>query len=481
MKKKLLNFLVMFLIALTGGGIGAYYFIHTSNEQLSNNSIESFTGQLHRTSYPGLPENGINFTNAAESTLESVVHVKTLTESRAGSYYDPFSFFFGDRTPRNLPPQQGSGSGVILSNDGFIVTNNHVINGADKISVTLHDRREFEAKLIGADPATDVALLKIDQDDLKSIAFGNSDQIQIGEWVLAVGNPFNLTSTVTAGIVSAKARNINIIPEQSSIEAFIQTDAAVNPGNSGGALVNTKGELMGINTAIASTTGAYAGYSFAIPANIVRKVVDDLAEFGTVQRAYIGVGIQNVDAKIADEKGLKLPKGIYVNRLTDGGAALDAGLEIGDVITEVNKVKVDDVAQLLEQIGRYRPGDKVNIVVHRNGKPKEFLIELKNRMGTTKLVKNEEELFEILGAELSRASDNDLKNLKVKSGVKVNALQNGRFKSAGIREGFIITSINNESVETPDEVVRMLQNNKGGILIGGFYPNGVSAYYGLGM
>lgn len=480
MKKNLITFVLLVAAAFVGGSISAY-FINPSKQYSTEESKEKNPKFIHKASLPGVPVNTVNFTEAAGSSLESVVHVKTITEVKSGNYYDPFSFFFGDRVPRNYPPQQGSGSGVIISGDGFIVTNNHVINGADKISVTLHDKREFEATLIGTDATTDLALLKIEQNNLNMIPFGNSDQIQIGEWVLAVGNPFNLTSTVTAGIVSAKARNINIIPEQSSIEAFIQTDAAVNPGNSGGALVNTSGELVGINTAIASTTGAYAGYSFAIPVNIVKKVVDDLAEFGMVQRAYIGVGIQDVDTKIAKEKELDLPKGIYINKLTEGGAALAAGLEIGDVIVEVNKIQVDNVAQLLEQIGRYRPGDKIQLNVIRDGKEKEFFIVLKNRMGNTKLIKNDLEVFELLGAELKPAEPKDLVNLKIKSGIKVTAVSDGKLKSAGIREGFIITSVNNTPVENPEELNKLIKSSKGGVLIGGFYPNGVSAYYGIGI
>jgi serine protease Do len=307
--------------------------------------------------------------------------------------------------------------------------------------------------------------------------------MKVGEWVLAVGNPFNLTSTVTAGIVSAKARNIGILPDQYKIESFIQTDAAVNPGNSGGALVNTKGELIGINSAIASTTGSYTGYSFAIPVNLVRKVMDDLAEFGSVQRGFIGVSIRDVDSKLATEKGLKDISGVYIAGLTEGGAAKDAGLQEGDVITKVGDINVNSMPQLQEQIGRYRPGDKITVTAVRNGQPKAFLVTLKNKEGGTNLAKadNTSSSLNVLGASFSEVSDKEKSNLGIAGGAKISMLNPGKLKTAGIKEGFIITSVDRKSIHSTTELENALKGKQGGILIEGIYPNGMKGYYGFGM
>jgi S1-C subfamily serine protease len=322
--------------------------------------------------------------------------------------------------------------------------------------------------------------LKIEAKDLAFSTYGNSDDVKVGEWVLAVGNPFNLTSTVTAGIVSAKARNIHILPDQKfPIESFIQTDAAVNPGNSGGALVNTRGELIGINAAIASNTGSYSGYSFAIPVNIVKKVVDDLVEFGTVQRGFIGVSIREVDAALAKEKELKTLNGVYVNGLTDGGAAEDAGIKEGDIITSINGVSIKTSPELQEQVGRYRPGDKIDVAVIRNNTTKTIPVILRNKEGNTKVTRNE--TISLLGATLEMAPENELSKLGVRSGVQVKELQTGKLKAAGLREGFIITSIDNMEVKSAGEVTEYLSSKRGGVLIEGVYPNGMRAYYGFGM
>jgi len=307
----------------------------------------------------------MDFTAAAESSVNAVVHVKT-TAFRQMEVNPLYEFFFGITPESQSRPVMGFGSGVIISEDGYIVTNNHVIEGSDEVQVTMNDRREFKAELIGVDPTTDLALLKIDEKGLPKIKYGDSDNLQLGEWVLAVGNPYNLTSTVTAGIVSAKARNINILRNSFSIESFIQTDAAVNPGNSGGALVNTLGQLVGINTAIASRTGNYTGYSFAIPVSIVQKVVGDLMEFGEVQRALLGVTITNVTSELAKEEKLDDTKGVYVSGLSENGAAMDAGIKPGDVITSINGIKVNTVSELQEQISKYRPKDKVDVLLKRN-------------------------------------------------------------------------------------------------------------------
>jgi Do/DeqQ family serine protease len=401
---------------------------------------------------------------------------------------DPFAdFFWGYRGPSQQQPRQSAGSGVIISEDGYIVTNNHVVEGADKIRVSLNDMRTLDATVIGRDPSTDLALLKVDAKGLITLPYGNSDDVRVGQWVLAVGNPMNLTSTVTAGIVSAKARNINLLqydPERDifPIESFIQTDAAVNPGNSGGALVNAKGELVGINTAIASTTGQYAGYSFAVPVNIVKKVTNDLLEYGSVQRAYIGVSIRDLDQALAKELDLERIRGVYVNGITEGGAAQNAGMKTGDVILKVGNIDVNNVPQLQEQVGKFRPGDRVPITIVRSGKESVLDMTLRGKEGAVAVVNTRRATATTaLGAELAKASAEDLKALNLEQGVKVVSVNGGKFRSSGIREGFIITRIDQETVSKPEDVERILSSRKGGVLVEGVYPNGQRAYYGLGL
>ena len=371
---------------------------------------------------------------------------------------------------------------MIISEDGYIVTNNHVVDEAKKVEVTLDDNRNYTAKVIGTDPSTDLALLKIEQKGLPYLSYGNSDNVRVGEWVLAVGNPFNLTSTVTAGIVSAKARNIHILPDQKfPIESFIQTDAAVNPGNSGGALVNTNGELVGVNAAIASNTGSYAGYSFAIPVNIVKKVVDDLLEFGNVQRGFIGISIRDIDADFAKDKDLKNYNGVYVNGLTPGGAASDAGIKEGDIITKINSAPIKTSPELQEQVGLYRPGDKINVTLLRDEKEKLVTVTLRNKEGNTRVIKNETEVVNTLGASLETIGSSEKSKLGIETGVKIKDIGTGKLRSAGIKEGFIITRIDNKDVDSASDVIAYLQNKRGGVLIEGVYPNGMRAYYGFGM
>lgn len=330
----------------------------------------------------------VNFTHAAEKSINAVVHVKTMYKGVVYSYGDPLlDFFFGNGNAYYKPPSAGSGSGVIVSPDGYIVTNNHVINNATEIQVVLNDNRSFSASLVGSDPSTDIAVLKISEDNLPFLQYGDSDQIKIGEWVVAVGNPFNLTSTVTAGIVSAKARSINILSQQFAIESFIQTDAAVNPGNSGGALVNTNGELIGINTAIASQTGSFMGYSFAIPVNIVKKVVSDIKKYGKVQRGIIGVNIIDLNAEIAEQLGVEQINGVYVTGTSKGGAAELAGIETGDIIIALGDVKVNNVPELQEQASKYRPGDKIQVTVIRKGKTRTMNLIFKNEKGETGVIR----------------------------------------------------------------------------------------------
>jgi serine protease Do len=420
----------------------------------------------------------INFIEAADKTINTVVHVKTQYSQTysSGSVYD---FFFGQRYYQQQVPVLSSGSGVIISNDGYIVTNNHVIQKAEYIEVVLNDQRSYPAKIIGSDPTTDIALLKIEDKDLPFIQYGNSDEIMIGEWVLAVGNPFNLTSTVTAGIVSAKARNINILSKDFAIESFIQTDAAVNPGNSGGALVNTRGELIGINTAIASNTGSFTGYSFAIPVNIVKKIVADLVEFGVVQRAYLGVSIANIDNKLAQQKGFDKIEGVFVEGVYPEGAASDAGIIGGDVIVMVEDIAVNSVSALQEQMSKYRPGNKVNLTIKRNNILKLFVVTLRNKQGNTDIVLND--VRTVLGAKFQDLTSEDRVKLKIKNGVKVKELGNGKLKEAGISNGFIITSINRKQVYSVSDIENFVNSSKGGVLIEGVYPNGMVAYYAIGI
>lgn len=431
---------------------------------------------------------GVDFTAAAEMSVNAVVHIKTTIQEVTNNLaYDPFRNYYFNQPQQRM--QQASGSGVIISKDGYIATNNHVINGATKIEVVLNDKRTYVAELVGADPQTDVALLKIKENDLPYLNYSNSDNVKVGEWALAVGNPFNLTSTVTAGIISAKGRNINIFENDPMngmfpIESFIQTDAAVNPGNSGGALVNTNGELIGINTAIASQTGSYAGYSFAIPVNIVKKIVADLVEFGTVQRAFIGVSIRDIDAKFAEEKKLKALNGVFVNGLNEGGAGEDAGIKIGDVITKVEGNAIKNVSELQEQVGKYRPGDKVNVTLIRENNEVIVPVILKNKDGEIGIIKKEvKESTSInsLGASFETLSKDEMKKLGIVNGLRISKLTAGKLANAGIKQGFVITAIDKKKINSLNDLETMLKDKVGGILIEGVYPNGVRAYYGFGI
>jgi Do/DeqQ family serine protease len=426
-----------------------------------------------------------DFILAAEKSVNAVVHIKTTSEQVSNLAYDPFAeLFFGPQKRQQSFIQQGSGSGVIISEDGYIVTNNHVINGATKIEVILNDKRSYEAELIGADASTDVALIRIKEDSLPFLAYGNSDAVRVGEWVLAVGNPFNLNSTVTAGIISAKGRNNILSGNQRPIESFIQTDAAVNPGNSGGALVNTEGELVGINTAIASNNGTYQGYSFAVPVNIVKKIVSDLVEFGTVQRAYIGVNIQDIDAKFASDNNIKQLKGVYVNGISAGGSAEDAGIRKGDVITHIHDIAVGSVSELQEQVSRYRPGDKIKVAITRDSKEINLPLTLKTFDNTTQLVKKSdliEKKYLALGAEFSDLNEDELTALRIENGVKIQKAGNGKLAQVGIQSGFIITSIDKRKTRSAKELKNLLDNKTGSITIEGFYPNGMRATYSFGL
>ena len=433
-----------------------------------------------------------DLTYAAENAVKAVVNIEAIQQvempQRRGGY-DPFLEFFGipqdygrgDGRPQ-YREQRAGGSGVIISEDGYIVTNNHVVDGASKLKVKLNDGRSFDAKLIGKDSATDLALLKVEAEGLPTLAFGSSDALRLGEWVLAIGSPFDLQSTITAGIVSAKARQLGVIPNDFRIEAFIQTDAAVNPGNSGGALVNTHGELVGINTLIKSQTGSYVGYSFAIPESIVKKVVMDLKEFGVVQRALLGIQFRVVDQDFLDEEGKELGikelGGAYVAGVIEGGSASEAGIRKGDIILDIDGVKVTDPSTLQEQVAKRRPNDTVKLSVKRDGKVKQFDVTLRNKAGKTELVTKEDvDVVEALGGKFADAGAKLCRELDIKGGVQVVGIKaDGILARARVKQGFVITHINDRPVYSLGDMQRMTEKVTS---IDGVYPNGRSASYTL--
>ena len=436
--------------------------------------------RLTSTSFPVAPDGmaPVDFTYAAALSTPSVVHVKTTYEHTTTSQSnDVFRQFFGDDFYGQPQPEMASGSGVIISDDGYIVTNYHVVKNADKIQVVLYDKEKADATVIGTDPSTDVALIKIDMKNLSPMRMGNSDSVRVGQWVLAVGNPFDLTSTVTAGIVSAKGRKIDILGENSStpVESFIQTDAAVNPGNSGGALVDLQGNLIGINTAIATPTGTFAGYSFAVPVNIVKKTVNDILKYGVVQRAYLGV---EVDMS-KDDVG-----GVYVASVVDGSGAAEGGIKVGDIITDINNAPIHSFPELQEQISKYGPGDKVNVNVVRDGNRKNLVVELKNKKGNTSLITKESNSeVTSLGIETEDLSSSQLKQYDIDGGIEVRGIHNGAVaQQTRIREGFIITTVDGTTVHDSDDLARILNNKEGSsIIIEGFYPEAPNRIYNYGL
>lgn len=435
----------------------------------------------------------LDFVSVSEKVIPAVVHIKStqLTASKSLPQGHPFmdedmmEQFFGPQFRQGSPqPQVGTGSGVIISENGYIVTNNHVIEGASDIEVSLHDNRVFKARLVGTDPTTDLAVLEIKADNLQPIAYTNSDEVKIGEWVMAVGNPFSLNSTVTAGIVSAKGRNINILREQYAIENFIQTDAAINPGNSGGALVDLNGALVGINTAIASPTGSYSGYGFAVPSNIVNKVVNDLIEYGMVQRAVLGISIRNVDGNLAKEKGLTTNKGVFVEGMMEKSAAAKSGIKEGDVIIAINEKEINNVPELQGSIAQYRPGDKVSVTYLRGKETKKTEVMLTSREGRAELSQKEEQtLLGSLGAEFMDVEKSMAEKLKINGGVQVKKLGTGKLsRESQLREGFIITHVDKQEVRNTKELEKALNGKTGGVLLEGVYPDIPGRYfYGLGL
>jgi len=469
--KSISTYVVVALVSI-GATYGMYNYLDSKNNYSSTDvfsygtSFDQKNVHLASLTADGYPD----FTKAAENSIHAVVHIKSTVKGTASSQsrrqMDPFEYFFGfgDRGGNEMQsrPSVGFGSGVIISKDGYIVTNNHVIDKATEIEVTLNDNSKYNAKLVGTDPDTDIALLKIEGADFQYIPFGNSDNLKVGEWVLAVGNPFNLTSTVTAGIVSAKGRgNIGSV-KTGDIQSFIQTDAAINRGNSGGALVNTNGELIGINTAIYSQTGDFAGYGFAVPISIAGKVVADIKEYGAVQRAVLGVLIQDIAAAKENDpektKSLTVNEGAYIGGFAEMSPAKQAGVEEGDVITAVNGIRVRNVSELQEQVSRFRPGDKVKVNVKRASTDKTFDITLKNSAGSTSVVKKDE-VMSSMGVVFKELTNDQKKQYGISSGVIVAGVENGgTFAKKGITKGFVILKMNGETIATPEDAESVIQS-----------------------
>ena len=513
--KKTVFISAMVSLMISFGVIGGYQYF--GEKEVAIKHVETNPG--HKVLYAANADGEItplDFTKTTEKVLDAVVHIsaKKSMASRDGNMLlyrelpDPFRDFFGgspfgqfferryhygqpqepdDSKEYQMPeemPVMGTGSGVIINENGYILTNNHVIQDADEIEVTLHDNGTYKASIIGTDPSTDLALLQIKAKDLKTLPFVNSDDVQVGEWVLAVGNPFSLNSTVTAGIVSAKARNININRDKFAVESFIQTDAAINPGNSGGALVNLNGDLIGINTAIATRTGTYNGYGFAVPSNIASKVVEDLLNYGAVQRGMLGINIVTLNGNLAKEKEVDLTQGVYVASVGEDSAADKAGVKEGDVILKVDEREVKTSPELQELIALKRPGDQVALTINREGKEKEFKVTLQNRIGSTKVKKKEHaKMLNLLGAELEALDKEQAKKIGVESGVKVTSLYAGKLrKSTQMREGFIITHIDGQRVKDIEDVMKVLENKQGGIMLEGVYEDMPGKfYYAIGL
>lgn len=478
--KSLLAGLIMAVLGAVIALFAYTRFIETPAEVIRETSgIDSGQAQAYLTSLQQRAGQ-IDFTYAAEQTIHAVVHVRTKSMMGSQPQNPIMEFFYGPQYQQRPREVRGYGSGVIISSDGYIITNNHVIEDAENVEVALNDRRIFPAEVIGRDPATDLALLKVKGTGFPFIKYGDSDKLRVGEWVLAVGNPFNLTSTVTAGIVSAKGRSLGLNQGDYSIESFIQTDAALNMGNSGGALVDTNGNLVGVTSAILSPSGAYAGNSFAIPVSIVKKVVEDLREYGAVQRALIGVNIRDVDNEDAEKFNLSDVRGILITNIVENGAAESAGLRENDVIVAVDGQPVNSVGELQDQVSRHRPGDKVTVAYIRNGKENNVSLVLKNASGTTEVVKFEENNDVVYGARLEPVSASDRKKYDIEYGVKVVDPGRGRFGDIGMQKGFIILSVNGKRVEKPSDVRQYSANETNLKSIGGIQPDGTILNYQFG-
>ena len=475
------------LLSVLAGGITAYAVVKVTQPEMqplsstvvtdaAGNTVEYRTVNLADSDYP-------DFTYAAENAVQAVVYVEVTVQSRQQyQTIDPFfRFFFGDEFTPQSREQKGSGSGVIIRPDGYIVTNNHVVAGATKITVTLNDNQQYDATVVGTDPVTDVAIIKVDATGLPTIPMGDSDALRLGEWVLAIGSPLGaqLRGTITAGIVSAKGRSMPDYSGEFKIESFIQTDAAVNPGNSGGALVNKKGELVGINTAIVSQTGAYSGYSFAVPVNIVRRVVEDLIDYGSVKRAVLGITMMSVDKKIADEMKLSTVSGVYINEVLKGSAAEKAGLAKEDVIIAIDGQKITDASSVQAKVGAYHPGDQADIAYIRKGKTTHTTVVFQ-AASTDNGDVDAEGATAFYGARLKTADPATLKALGLRAGVEIVSLGSGKMAEAGAKEGGIIAYVNGDAVSKPEEVVAKAQKAPRGIYIEGVDKNGKSFYLAFG-
>ena len=488
------------VIAVSAGvaGFTAYSMMPAQTNTLSFDEVFPQSNHTRLAALDATQMQPVDLTQAAENSVHAVVHIKSTQESKTQTVTvrDPFYEFFGDmfgnrggqQRQVQTPERVGFGSGVIISKDGYIVTNNHVIDKADVISVKLNDGREFKGRIIGADPSTDLALVKIEGEDLPIIPIGDSEQLKIGEWVLAVGNPFNMASTVTAGIVSAKARSLGVY--NNGVESFIQTDAAINQGNSGGALVNARGELVGINSVLYSPTGAYSGYGFAIPTTIMTKVVADLKQFGAVQRALLGIkGLaiddeqQLMDEKTKEQvKELGASEGVWVREVVEGGSA-DGSLEVNDVIIGIDGKRVKNFAGLQEELAKHRPGDKVKVKVIRDKKEKTVEMTLKNEQGTTSVVKDAD--MDILGAAFREVPQELKQQLRLNGGLEVTGVTEGKMKAAGVRKGFIILKANGQvvkSVEQLEEIMKEASRSTEPVLfLNGIFPSGKRGYFAVDL
>lgn len=471
---------------VVSGAVAIFTVQHFRGGDTKYIEVSSESGKNYFTSDSPTAQALPDLTYAAEKSVAAVVNIENrrkVAQQQNQFYGDPFFEFFGIPQQQQRQPQEreqrSGGSGVIISADGYIVSNNHVVEGATELIVTTYDNRTFKAKVIGTDPTTDIALIKIEATDLPTISFGNSDDLKLGQWVLAVGNPFSLNSTVTAGIVSARSRSLNVIPDQFSIESFIQTDAAINPGNSGGALVNTSAELVGINTVIKSPTGTFAGYGFAVPSTIVKKVVTDLREFGIVQRAMLGISFRQIDdlflEQMGEETGIKEQGGIYVADVTEDGAAAAAGIKKGDVITEIDGKKVNHTSDVQEIIAQRRPNDKITVSAKRAGVVKQFDVTLRNKAGKTSLIsKDDMDLVKELGANFREVNEKQMKALKINGGIQVVELGEGLLKRSRVKAGYIITAINDRPIRSVADLNKITDKVQS---IDGIYPDGREVSY----
>ena len=471
--------LIITLLSAVAGGLTAFAVVKSMLPE-EVEIVQTADGAQFRTvnlSHDNWPD----FTFAAETAVDAVVYVKvTSTSSSQAAPQSLLDYFFGYGATPQPREKGGSGSGVIIREDGYIVTNNHVIEGATKIQVNLNSNQTYDATLVGTDPATDVALLKIDATGLPIVPFGDSDRLRLGEWVIAIGSPYDLRSTITAGIVSAKGRSMPNYSGEYKIESFIQTDAAVNPGNSGGALVDKNGNLVGINTAIISRTGSYAGYSFAVPSNIVKKIVYDLIDFGSVKRAVLGITMREIDDKIAEEMKLSVRNGVYIVEVSEGGAAKAAGLLAGDILTAIDSTLITNSASVQETVSRFSPGDKAVVTVLRDGKKKEFEVTFKGTQQENGTV-SDDGAVAFYGSLIKEAPKEKLDKLGLKGGVEIVEIGPGKLKESGAAEGFIILYVNDQPVKTPQDVIDVVKKSKRTVFVEGVTPSGRTGYFGFGV